>query len=173
MIHSELLRQHDAHKDRQLRMLKAANSNGEVERLHRQLRLANLKMESLQHELGSKIQEVKDLKIDLADAHARVLAQAKIICERDNEDELLVTEGRKPVREIVEEVLKDYPDTTIEDVIGLRRSRYLIEPRHKCYYEVWRQRPDLSFPQMAKFFRRDHSSLCHGVDKYRSKGNAR
>ena len=171
-MNTELKRQNELHKDRQLRMLKAANSNGEVERLQRQLRMKEMQLKSLQHEMNSKVDKIKYLSIELADCQARVLAQAKIICERDNEDELNVSGGHRPVVEIVQEVLKDFPGTTVDDIISLRRSRWLIEPRHKAFYEVYRQRPDLSFPQIGKFFRRDHTTILHGVDKYRSKDHA-
>lgn len=161
MIHSELHRQHDAHKDRQLRMLKAANSNGEVERLQRKLRLKDLQVQSLQHELESIKRDMQDLHMNLSDAHARILSQAKIICDRDGE--YMPEEGKRPVSEIVKEVLDDYPGIAWDDIISVRRTRTLIKPRHACMKAVYDQRKDLTSPQIGAIFKRDHSSVLFAV----------
>lgn len=164
-VHSiELTRQHGAHMERRKRMEAAANSNSEVERLHRQLRLMNLKVESLQHELATKTETLKALHSDLADAHARILSQAKVICDRGTEDDV---DGEFPpkrsVPEIVKEVLEDYPGVTWADIISLRRTRDLIEPRHACFKAVYYERKDLGPERIGHIFHRDRTTILHAV----------
>jgi chromosomal replication initiator protein len=105
----------------------------------------------------------------LADRDARVIDQAHKLCQllRIQSDEEEYTEVRS-VKEIVDEVLQDYPGVTMAQIISIRRTRDLIKPRHRCYYEVYRQRPDLSFPAMGRHFKRDHTSIISGVKKYRT-----
>ena len=74
--------------------------------------------------------------------------------------------GRRSVVEIITEVLADYPGITIDDLKGPRRSRKLIVPRHIAMYEVHKQRPDLSYPQIGRAFGgRDHTSILSAVKK--------
>jgi len=71
---------------------------------------------------------VLELELALADAEARILSQAQLLCgtNADGEGGLF---SRRPVREIVEEVLIAYPGIGWADVIGVRRERRLVEPR--------------------------------------------
>jgi chromosomal replication initiator protein len=124
---------------------------------------------SLRFELDKREAEIRQIRADLADRDARVIDQAHKLCQllRIQSDEEEYTEVRS-VKEIVDEVLQDYPGVTMAQIISIRRTRDLIKPRHRCYYEVYRQRPDLSFPAMGRHFKRDHTSIISGVKKYRT-----
>ncbi len=111
---------------------------------------------------------VLELELALADAEARILSQAQLLCgtNADGEGGLF---SRRPVREIVEEVLIAYPGIGWADVIGVRRERRLVEPRHRCMAAVYDEREDLSLPALGRIFRRDHTSVLHAVNKGRVK----
>jgi chromosomal replication initiator protein len=75
-------------------------------------------------------------------------------------------EFRKSVDDIILEVLVNYPGITIDDIKGERRTICIMIPRHKAMYEVCRQRPDLSFPQIGlRFGGRDHTTILSAVRK--------
>lgn len=108
---------------------------------------------------------VSSLQLDLADRDARILSQASRICSLEN---LGMTDrpGKKPVADIIGEVLAEFPDVSWKDISGIRRHQRLITPRHKCMFEVSRQRPDLSYPSIGRIFGgRDHTSILHAVRK--------
>ncbi|WP_246707608.1 helix-turn-helix domain-containing protein [Ensifer oleiphilus] len=111
---------------------------------------------------------VLQLELALADAEARILSQAQLLCGAgaDGEGGLF---SRRPVREIVDEVLLAYPGIGWADVIGVRRERRLVEPRHRCMAAVYDEREDLSLPALGRIFRRDHTSVLHAVNKGRAK----
>lgn len=73
---------------------------------------------------------------------------------------------KRPIKEIVEDVLKDFPGVTWEDIKGQHRSVDIVYPRHLCMHRVYSQRRDLSYPQIAKFFGgRDHTTVISAVVK--------
>lgn len=73
---------------------------------------------------------------------------------------------RRPVKEIVEEVLENFPGITWEDIKGQHRSVDVVYPRHLCMYQVFTQRRDMSYPRIAKAFGgRDHTTVISAVVK--------
>lgn len=81
-------------------------------------------------------------------------------------DELMRDGPKKEVKQIVEEVLEDYPGITWADLKSPRRGRRYVTPRHIAMYEVHLQRPDLSYPQLGRLFGgRDHTSCLFAVRK--------
>lgn len=56
-----------------------------------------------------------------------------------------------------------------EDVVGPSKHRDLTIARFECWYRI-RQETAYSFPQIAKFFGRDHSTVLHGVRRWREIG---
>lgn len=116
-------------------------------------------------------QELVDrLVLDLSDAHARILSQASQLSTQDEEDTVAsVKTAKKPVSQIIDEVLADFPDVSWDEIKGIRRTRHLIAPRQRCMYEIYRQRPDLSFPSIGRIFGgRDHTTVLHAVHKVRA-----
>jgi chromosomal replication initiation ATPase DnaA len=108
---------------------------------------------------------IRRLELDLADARARILAQAEKL-KSDDFDGFGIEDRRRPVEVIVEEVLRDYPGVTFNDVKGLRRTRNLIAPRHACIRAVFEERTDLSSVRIGKIFgNREHSTILHSLKK--------
>lgn len=77
---------------------------------------------------------------------------------------------RRTVKEIVEEVLLDFPEFTLRDIKSARRGVALCTARHAAIYAVFKERDDLSYPRIGQFFGgRDHTSIIHSAQK--SAGN--
>jgi chromosomal replication initiation ATPase DnaA len=113
-------------------------------------------------------ERIRRLQLDLADAQARILSQAELICALDS-IELSASAPMRSVSVIVSEVLRDFPGVSWADVKGVRRRRDLIRPRHLCMYAVYTERNDLSLPLIGKIFGgKDHSSIHHAVHKIRA-----
>ena len=66
-----------------------------------------------------------------------------------------------PVREIIAAVADVYK-VGYQEIVGERRSKYLIHPRFHAYALAMELRPDLGLPTIARIFNRDHSTLIHG-----------
>lgn len=116
----------------------------------------------------AKARRIAALEFDLADAEARLLAQAQVllssrgdadaaedVCDRDN----------PAVEEIVAGVLENFPGVTWEDIISVRRDRWLVKPRHACMRAVYERRSDLSLSRIGRIFRRDHTTVLQVVRK--------
>ena len=84
-----------------------------------------------------------------------------------NPSDFIIPEPKKAIKDIVDEVLKEYPGWSWEDIKSKRRNRKLVVARHSCMKEVHKQRPDLSFPQIGRIFNRDHTSILHAVGRLR------
>lgn len=73
-------------------------------------------------------------------------------------------ERRKSMTEIAKRVLERYPDFTLAEIKGPRRSDYLIKARFAVIDAIKRERPDLSYPQIGKFLGgRDHTTIMAAV----------
>jgi hypothetical protein len=73
---------------------------------------------------------------------------------------------RPDANAIIMEVLADFPGVTIDEIKGPRRQVRLVRPRQIAMYEVCKQRPDMSYPQIGRFFGgRDHTTCLHAVRK--------
>lgn len=162
-----LMDQQITHKALRASLLKPSTSVESQQQ--KKMRSLETTARSLRFELDRRDAEIRQLKADLADRDARVIDQAHKLCQlmRIQSEEEEYTEVRS-VKEIVDEVLQDYPGVTMADIVSVRRTRDLIIPRHRCYYEVYRQRPDLSFPAMGRYFKRDHTSILSGVKKLKT-----
>ncbi|WVT75271.1 helix-turn-helix domain-containing protein [Sinorhizobium chiapasense] len=115
-------------------------------------------------QVRAQARRISELELALADAEARLLSQARVICGAADAagGDLF---GRRPVREIIEDVLSAYPGITWEEIIGVGRERRLVEPRHRCMAAVYEERKDLSLPALGRIFRRDHTSVLHAVNR--------
>jgi chromosomal replication initiator protein len=105
------------------------------------------------------------LEEDLADAEARLLAQAQILLSGrradDGDDE--TDDDRSTIEEIVAAVLADFPGVTWADIVSVRRDRRLVKPRHACMRAVYEKRKDLSLPRIGRIFHRDHTTVLAAV----------
>lgn len=84
----------------------------------------------------------------------------------DSGDIATGTENRRTVHDIVCDVLKDYPDVSLNDIKGPRRGRHIMAARREAVYAVRTLRPDMSYPAIGRWFGgRDHSTILHSVRK--------
>lgn len=129
-------------------------------------KVANLEQmfKSISDDVHSLRQRNSELSEQLSDAHARIIYQAELISAL-NDAKSPQQKDKRSVQDIVLEVLQDFPGITWDDIIGVRRKKYLIKPRHLCMAAVYMERKDLSFPQMGRIFRRDHSTVLHAINK--------
>jgi chromosomal replication initiation ATPase DnaA len=132
--------------------------------IHQQTREIKFLKRCLKDQTAADIR-IQQLELDLADARARILAQAEKLMIEDEEIGG-VEDKRRPVRVIVDEVLQDFPGITFDDVKGLRRTKTLITPRHACIRAVFNERKDLSSVAIGRIFgNRDHSTILASVAK--------
>lgn len=107
--------------------------------------------------------DVLTLLLDVSDLQGVVLSQAARVCELEGfstENEIVL---RVPAKQIIAEVLEDFPGITVSDILSQRRRRDLVKARHACMKAVHERRPDMSFPQIGRVFGRDHTSILHAV----------
>lgn len=162
---TELERQHQAHLARQKRFAAAVSPikdnaalKAKIEKLQDELATLNMQLKAVNDHLLT-------LKLDKADLQSIVISQAERICNLEGISEQLREPDRLSVKQIIVEVLKDYPGVTYDDIVGKRRSRFFMIPRQKCMAEVYQQRPDLSLPVIGKMMKRDHTTILHAVRK--------
>jgi len=74
----------------------------------------------------------------------------------------------KPMRQIALEVLENFPGVSLAEIRGSLRHSSIVEPRQLAMYEVQRQRPDLSYPAIGRFFHKDHTTVLHAVRKIKA-----
>ena len=66
------------------------------------------------------------------------------------------------MRQIVAEVALKH-DTTPELIIAHGRLKAIVWARQEVMWRIRLERPDLSYPQIGRFFSRDHTTIIHGV----------
>lgn len=71
----------------------------------------------------------------------------------------------KPTQAIIQDVASAY-GFTADDILSNNLNRTLTPARHAAYFEVRRQRPWLSLPQIGRVFRRDHSTILYGIRRH-------
>lgn len=118
--------------------------------------------------LAARDERIRCLELDLADARARILSQAEMLCQLD--EKILEDDEKRPVAIIVAEVLQDYPDVTWAEIKSIRRTERLVGPRQACVQAAFLQRPDLSSTQIGRIFAREHSSILHCIRKMAKEG---
>lgn len=70
----------------------------------------------------------------------------------------------RPVHVIVTEMCQRV-GISIAELRGASRARVMVAARRAVIAAVYVERPDMSLPQLARFFRRDHTTLIHAVRK--------
>lgn len=76
---------------------------------------------------------------------------------------------RKSVREIIDEVLKDFPEVTYAELMSANRNRMVTAARFQAIWAVKQERPELSTVQLGRFFKRDHASIINALKKERDR----
>jgi len=54
---------------------------------------------------------------------------------------------------------------TLDEVLGTSRYRNIVDVRHRAMVEVYETFPWMSYPQMGRLFRRDHSTVMSALQK--------
>jgi len=72
---------------------------------------------------------------------------------------------KKSMERIATEVLLDFEGITLEDIRGNSQTRNIAYPRQVAMHRIKMLRPDLSYPQIGRWFRRDHTTVIHAVRK--------
>jgi hypothetical protein len=91
-------------------------------------------------------------------------------CPYSSELKLNITLPPKTMRDIAMEVLARFPGVTLADIQGSRRTKLFTFPRHVAMYEIARQMPHKSYPEIGRFFGgKDHTSVLHSVRKMKAK----
>ena len=54
---------------------------------------------------------------------------------------------------------------TVEEILGPRRHRHIINARFEAIAKVVEARPQWSYPTIGKLFNRDHSTIMSALDK--------
>lgn len=159
MTNSELTRQRCHYRAVRDRLVRSAGGGG------RSAAMAELETQvaELASDNAAKTRRIATLEVDLADAAARLLAQAQALLSGRSTDEADDGDGRPSIEALVTSVLADFPGVTWDDIISVRRERRLVKPRHACMRAVYENRKDLSLPRIGRIFRRDHTTVLAAV----------
>lgn len=171
MMHTtELQKQQKNMTEVRARLLKPANTSDrrKLDEATQAISELNAHISEMSTVIDGHDKEVERLTLNIADLHATIIAQARKIGELENSGDPEVA-YRRPVKLIVEEVLREYPGITWQDIVSAKRTKYLIEPRHRCMTAVFTIRPDLSFPMIGKIFMRDHTTILSAVRKMKAR----
>jgi len=173
MIHSELLRQHQAHLERRKKLFSNA--------FRKPIIIIEDPVKEEPKPIIRPLWQIIDVSFDwhvnvwreaiecqIADiAHENIALRAALrVAGLDLE---LARSPRRPAKEIIKEVLANFPGVSWEDLKGARRTRDIVYPRQLAMYELYVQRKDLSFPAIGRLFGgRDHTTVLHAVNKIKA-----
>lgn len=124
-------------------------------------------IEALKRVVASKDEEIARIQEQLSALSSTVLCQAHMLVDsyRSASDEGGKV-GRRSPRAIIEaRIARDFPDFSFFDIIGKNRGRELLEARKACVVDVYKERADMSFPDIARVFRKNHTTIMHHVEK--------
>lgn len=86
------------------------------------------------------------------------------LLSRSFTNKLGIHAGTPTIRSIMHEVCDEY-GITLAEMLGPRRSRYIVWPRQEAYWRAARE-TGASLLTLAREFRRDHTSIMHGMRQY-------
>lgn len=73
---------------------------------------------------------------------------------------------KRDLKAIAKDVLQQHPPLTLEDIRGdCRKSNVMLARRH-VIAAIRMYRPDLSYPAIGRFVRKDHSTCVHAVRQF-------
>ena len=101
--------------------------------------------------------------------HAGLRAEVERIVakrlEQQAKEMATMHQGAGPPLHKILAVATEVTGVSCEDLIGPRRSAKVARPRHLAYHLVKITRPDLSLPAIGRAFKRDHTTIIHGLKK--------
>lgn len=166
MHNTELMRQHQAHKERQARMSAPLMKTEDAKKLRADLQDAKEEIATIQTSLAQSADTIHKMIMERSDLEALILIQAKRLCQLENITAKPDSDARSVVS-IIKEVLLDYPGLTVDDICGTSRAQYIVVPRHKAMAKVYEERQELSLGDIGKHFGgRDHSTVLNAIQKH-------
>jgi len=151
---------HANHKAVRERLMQPQTSTAAMKKLEN-------KIDDLEATVSAQNKVIEALELSRADYEAAMLCQAHMLIDAYRQSGLESEKhARRSPRAIIESVLEDFhPDVSFSDVVGPKRSRYLVAARHQCMKAVYNERKDLSFPQIGRIFNRDHTLVLYACDR--------
>lgn len=64
--------------------------------------------------------------------------------------------------------IADRHEVELHEVLGLTRRRNVVNARHEAMSALHDQ--GMTYPQIGRFFGRDHTTVMHGVKRWRGSG---
>lgn len=59
-----------------------------------------------------------------------------------------------------------YWGVTVDEIFGSQHVRHIVRARHACYWLARRDIPNVSYPALARMFRRaDHTAIMYGCKR--------
>lgn len=68
----------------------------------------------------------------------------------------------KPGQQIIREVAEQH-GVRVVDMSGPRRDLKIVAARQEAMWRVKMERPDMSLPMIGRLFKRDHTTVLHGI----------
>lgn len=73
---------------------------------------------------------------------------------------------KKSMQAIAQEVIAKFPGVRLSELRGVTRAKRVCWPRQIAMYETRRQRPDVSYPAIGRWYGgRDHTTVLHAERK--------
>lgn len=84
-----------------------------------------------------------------------------------------ITPPPEPVMSIARRILdQHYPGISMGEIKGPSRAGRLVLARWHIYSVIHEERPDVSVAAIGRIFNRDHSTVLHGIRKFRQRAAA-
>ncbi len=62
--------------------------------------------------------------------------------------------------------VSEFWQVTPEEIMGCRQLRRIVRARHACYWLAKRSIPSISYPDLARLFRRvEHTQVMYGIER--------
>lgn len=78
---------------------------------------------------------------------------------------------RGTVRDVISEMAEKH-DVRAEEITGVLRTAHIVIARQEAMYEARQRLPHLTIGQIARVFRRDHTTVLHGVRAHKKRMQA-
>lgn len=118
-------------------------------------------------QIADLLKQVRDLTDQLETTRTQLTgAQAALRAEREAKTaEMMLKEmgiERRDIRQVMEAVGRVWDVTSVQ-MTGAGRAQSMTRPRFACYHLARKYCSQMSLPQIARVFNRDHTTILHGV----------
>lgn len=161
---SELHRQQEAWRAARARL--ATGKPTRIQELETELQETRAALEQARRDVIRLIAEARGHKAQVEKRDQEIARLAKRIRRLRPRENPVKRRNYPSIESIVAPILERYPDVTWADIIGKKIGRKFSHPRHECMCAVHANRPDMSFPEIARAFNRQcHTTVMHAVRK--------